>query len=320
MRNLLEKLLYFKDIHPIRFWGLIMGFLISIILLLGLIKLLLKYRSTRKTSVAQLTFSNEKKGNYENKTIERDASKRQFWFLKNKTINYRIFLIVGVIIGSVCTVLIFKSKIRIENLWVSNSEYVFGIDISHYQGSIDWAEVRNSQHPIEFVFIRATMGKDGKDERFNYNWLNAREKGYSRGAYHYYRPNENSTIQFNNYASSVELQVGDFTPILDIEMPSKFGSENLRAGVLNWLRLAEEKYGVKPIVYTGRHFYNEQLKGYIDDYPLWIASYSNEHRLRGIEWTFHQFTEKVIVKGIPTSVDGNNFKKELIDLRSLCLK
>ena len=59
------------------------------------------------------------------------------------------------------------------------------------------------------------------------------------GVYHYYKPNENSTDQFNNYSSSVILQAGDFPPILDIEEPSENGTENLREGVVNWLKLAE---------------------------------------------------------------------------------
>ncbi len=299
MRVLLEKLFYFKDIHPIRFWALVSGVLIIIALFLVLRKLFLNHKSAEKLRVGNVL-------------------RKQNRFLSHKKIY--LFLLTGLIAGGILIGYFFIPKVKMENLWISNSGYVFGIDISHYQGRINWPEVRNSKHPIEFIIIRATMGNDGKDSEFEYNWMKAKEKGYMRGAYHYYRPNENSSTQFKNYEASVDLKSGDFKPILDIEMPSKFGKENLRAGVQNWLRLAEEKYGVKPIVYTGRHFYNEQLKGYIDDYPLWIASYSNEYRLSGIEWTFHQFTEQVIVKGIPTSVDGNNFKRELIDLKGLCLQ
>lgn len=209
---------------------------------------------------------------------------------------------------------------RVENLSLSSSHYLFGIDVSHYQGSINWIEMRTSGHPIEYVFIRATMGIDGEDLRFKENWANANHNNYIRGAYHYYRPNENSAKQFKNYANSVRLVPGDFIPILDIEEESRFGMENLRAGVLNWLKLAEAEYGVKPMVYTGLTFYHQHLKGHIDDYPLWIAAYSGRHRVNGVAWDFHQFTEKTIVKGIKTFVDGNDFIGSREELNNLLMK
>jgi GH25 family lysozyme M1 (1,4-beta-N-acetylmuramidase) len=94
------------------------------------------------------------------------------------------------------------------------------------------------------------MGINGEDRFFEENWEKAKQYNYIRGAYHYYRPNENSLKQFENFKSVVKLDKGDFIPILDIEKESKFGRENLRTGVLNWLKLAEEEYGVKPMIYT----------------------------------------------------------------------
>lgn len=207
---------------------------------------------------------------------------------------------------------------RAENPFISSSKYVFGIDVSHYQGKINWREMRTSHHPIEFVFIRATMGVDGVDRRFATNWKQAKDYGYIRGAYHYYRPNENSTQQFENFKAQVKLGKGDFVPILDIEKESKYGRDNLRAGVLNWLELAEKEYGVKPMVYTGLNFYKHVLKGHIDDYPLWIAAYSGKHRLKNQRWDFHQFTEQVRIKGIGTTVDGNDFNGSLEALKRMC--
>lgn len=208
----------------------------------------------------------------------------------------------------------------IENPSISNTEYTFGIDISHYQGRINWNEMRTSKHPIKFVFIRSTMGIDGVDKRFRENWRNAKKHNYVRGAYHYYRPDENSAKQFKNYKEQVKIETGDFIPILDIEKESKYGRESLRKGVLNWLKLAEQEYGVKPMIYTGLNFYQHILKGHVDDYPLWIAAYSGKHRLKNEKWTFHQFTEKVCVKGIKTTVDGNDFKGKTEDLKKMLKK
>jgi len=234
------------------------------------------------------------------------------------------FLIIGILIGGFSSFLIFNQSFNFnitENTSLSkNSLYTFGIDISHYQGKINWSEVRSSHHPIEFVFIRSSMGQNGTDDEFKNNWKNAKKYNFLRGAYHYYRPNENSTLQFQNFSKKVKLIKGDFPPILDIERPSKFGDENLRKGVLNWLKLAEKYYGIKPVIYTGRKFYTDHLKGYVKGYPLWIASYSGKSKLRGLDWSFHQFTEQVRVKGIRNSVDGNDFKGEYSELVQMCLK
>ncbi|MGY5846605.1 GH25 family lysozyme [Salegentibacter sp. HM20] len=100
----------------------------------------------------------------------------------------------------------------------------------------------------------------------------------------------------------------------------KYGTENLVAGVLNWLKLAEEHYGVIPIVYTGSIFYQLYLNGRIESYPLWIAAYSGSNRLKGIDWHFHQFSDKIRIKGIPASVDGNSFKGEIEELLELLIK
>ena len=93
-----------------------------------------------------------------------------------------------------------------ENTAISNTEHTFGIDISHYQGKINWDKVKTSSHPIEYVFVRATMGKNRKDSKFLENWKNAQKHNYVRGAYHYYRPSENSTKQFNNFKSVVKIR------------------------------------------------------------------------------------------------------------------
>ncbi|MGY5846606.1 glycoside hydrolase family 25 protein [Salegentibacter sp. HM20] len=101
-----------------------------------------------------------------------------------------------------------------ENTWLTQTKQSFGIDISHYQGIIDWEKLSESDHDINYIFIRATMGADGKDYQFKNNWDNAKKNNYLRGAYHYYRPNENSELQFKNFSKRVKLSPGDFPPVL----------------------------------------------------------------------------------------------------------
>lgn len=88
---------------------------------------------------------------------------------------------------------------------ILNSKYFFGIYVSPYQGRINWSVVRTSHHPIEYVFIRAIMGTDGEDYQLKNNWLKSNNEGYIRGAYHYYRPNENLKEQFDNFAATVDF-------------------------------------------------------------------------------------------------------------------
>ena len=233
------------------------------------------------------------------------------------------FLIAAIIIGILVWDLHVKSKDKKttverakENISLTKSDYIFGIDVSHYQELIDWKLLCTTKHPIQFVFIRATMGINGKDIYFEKNWKEAKKHNFLRGAYHYFRPNENGTKQFEQFKQNVKLEKGDFYPVLDIEQESILGRIKLRKEVMEWLKLAEEHYGVKPIVYTGIKFYEDILKGHLDGYPLWIAAYSGKHKLTNVNWTFHQFTEKVKVNGINGFVDGNDFNGRLQDLKS----
>lgn len=327
MNNLLSSFYYFKAHHPIRFWAVIGLVLIVIII----ITIAIKYRKNKKKKAILLSEQNTENKEiinneeYIDKAVRKE-NKRSF--LKDYKVLLIAVVVQFVIIIGFIGVYLFKANTEnysrpynvTENTSISSSKYIFGIDISHYQGKINWTEVRTSHHPIEYIFIRATMGTNGKDKQFKRNWKYSKKHNFLRGAYHYYRPNENSTKQFNNFKSVVELKKGDFVPVLDIEKESRFGRKKLREGVLNWLKLAEEEYGVKPIIYTGLKFYKYILKGYVDDYPLWIAAYSGKHRLNGVEWTFHQFTENVRVKGIRASVDGNDFDGDINELKQLLIK
>lgn len=209
-------------------------------------------------------------------------------------------------------------KTTIETLENLNKNYIFGIDISHYNGTIDWEQIKASKFPIQFVFIRSSMGKNGVDKQFNLNYSKAKESGYLVGVYHYYRPNENSTQQFNHFNSVYSYKKGDLPPVLDIEEMGKNGEENLRKGLLNFLQLIEKNWGIKPIIYSGRTFYFSYIKDYFNNYPLWIAAYSGEQRVNLIHWEFYQFTEQLQIKGIQSAVDGNYYKGNLQDLKKMC--
>ena len=145
---------------------------------------------------------------------------------------------------------------------VPKGDYLFGIDVSEYQGIIKWNEIANinKKKKIDFVMIRSTAGKNHRDRYFTSNWRDSKETGLIRGAYHYFRPNENSLEQAEFFIKNVKLKPGDLPPILDIEELSDVQSENsLISGLKLWLDTIEDHYGVKPILYSGAYFYKKHL-------------------------------------------------------------
>lgn len=198
-----------------------------------------------------------------------------------------------------------------------------GLDVSEYQGRIRWTYVDTleNKYPLHFVFIRATVGKDRKDRQFNRNWLGAKENKMIRGAYHYYRPNENSLEQAALFIKTVTLDKGDLPPVLDIEkLPKNQSVENLKLGLRRWLNAVESHYGVKPIIYTGERYYDDFLKEEFSDYLFWIANYNFYREEIDEDWLFWQFTEKASVPGIKGNVDVNIYNGNLQQLRYITVE
>ena len=213
--------------------------------------------------------------------------------------------------------------LRTYEILTRHKDKVFGFDVSQYQGKIDWDKLSSSNEdfPLQFVFIRATAGKNLTDTSFKTNWIQSKEKGFVRGAYHYYRPNENSLKQADNFIKTVKLKKGDLPPVLDIEkIPSEQSLDSLRVGLQRWLDKVESHYGVKPIIYSGESFYTDFLQKEFKGYNLWIANYSFfEEEIRK-EWLFWQFTDKAELKGINGYVDINIYNGDLSELNTLKIK
>jgi len=185
---------------------------------------------------------------------------------------------------------------------------VVGFDVSQYQGEINWDKVKfvENTFSLDFVFIRATAGKDVTDACFSYNWAGAKKRKIIRGAYHYYRPNENSLEQAQNFIKAVKLRKGDLPPVLDIEaLPKDQPMDSLKSGLKRWLRKIDSHYKVRPIIYTGEKYYNAFLKDEFSEYTFWIANYNFFVEEMKDDWQFWQFTEKASVSGIPGNVDIN---------------
>lgn len=213
------------------------------------------------------------------------------------------------------------ADLRIFEIVSRHRDKVFGIDVSHYQGRINWDSLQNGNNdfPLHFVFVRSTAGDDGVDTQFKTNWRKAAKHGFLRGAYHYYRPNKNSVKQADNFIKTVKLKAGDLPPVLDIEqIPSEQSMDSLKSGLRRWLDKVEKHYGMKPIIYSGESFYTDFLREEFEGYELWIANYSFfEDEIRP-EWLFWQFTDKAKLNGIDGNVDVNIYNGSLPELKKMC--
>lgn len=202
------------------------------------------------------------------------------------------------------------AQARIHLVLTKHLDKTFGLDVSQYQGIVNWQVIDSIENkfPLHFVFIRATAGTSKVDSKFNANWSATKQHRLVRGAYHYYRPDESSIEQADNYIKTVKLQKGDLPPILDIEqMPKTQSIANMKLGLKRWLDRVEAHYKMKPIIYSGERYYEDFLKKDFPEYSFWVANYNFFEENIKDDWLFWQFTEKAVVNGIYEKVDLNIF-------------
>ncbi len=229
------------------------------------------------------------------------------------------------IIAAVCAMVgafIWYKDSQNENEWMFLGKFgiklplryaIHGIDVSHHNALINWDKLKaaNSEGvKIDFVFMKATEGATHSDKQFKRNWKEAKRVGMPRGAYHFYNPRVMSDRQAANFIAQVDLEYSDLPPVLDLEVSARKPDDIIIKGVGNWLRLIENHYGVKPIIYVNEHYYKKYIAGNFDEYPLWLAGYSRTHindLASNAHVLFWQHNEKGWVDGIKGFVDYNVF-------------
>ena len=202
---------------------------------------------------------------------------------------------------------------------------IHGIDISHHQGNIDWEELRDkgliNETPIRFVMIKATEGATTVDENFKDNFYQAREYGFTRGAYHFYSVYSSARQQANFFIKNVKLENGDLPPVLDVEQKPKYQTDaEFKASVMEWLETVESHYHVKPIIYTYYKFKLQYLSDPVfDQFPYWIAHYYVDKVEYEGPWKFWQHTDVGRLPGIKGNVDFNIYNGSFYELRKLTI-
>jgi lysozyme len=202
-------------------------------------------------------------------------------------------------------------------------EYVYGLDVSKWQGSVDWEAVAGAGYT--FVITRTNHGSY-IDEYFDANWSGIKAAGMIRGAYQYFEPALDVQEQAQTMIDMIgPLGPGDLPPVIDVEeadatvTPAEYAQ-----AVGEWIQLVEEATGRKPIIYTGRYFWQGNVAtDAFADYPLWHAQYPSSSCKppnnppadvcgcpniadQWTDWAMWQFTSSGVVPGITVNtVDVN---------------
>jgi lysozyme len=204
-----------------------------------------------------------------------------------------------------------------------------GIDVSHWQGAVDWSAVKADG--IRFVFAKATQHTSFADSRYAENKAGAEAAGIAFGAYHFADPmggTADAIAQADHFVDAADLRGRNLLPVLDMERDNGYSPRALRRWARAWLDRVEERLGVKAIIYTNYYFWRDELgdpqwfaqNGHV----LWIARYGASEPLvpaanwAGHGWTIWQHTDEGRVGGIKGNVDRNWF--DGTRLRSLKIK
>ncbi|MFC7219028.1 GH25 family lysozyme [Streptomyces polyrhachis] len=215
---------------------------------------------------------------------------------------------------------------------LSHGDGVQGIDVSHWQGAINWNSVRGSG--IQFAWTKATEGTSYKDSRFSANYSGAYYAGVIRGAYHFARPNSSSgATQANFFASNGGAWSRDnltLPGVLDIEnnpsgaMCYGLSQTSMRSWILDFYNTYKARTTRDVVIYTSPSWWNTCTGGWsgmATRSPLWVAHWTSNHtptKPTGFTaWTVWQYTSSGSVPGVAGNVDRDKFNGDRSRLLAL---
>lgn len=196
---------------------------------------------------------------------------------------------------------------------------VHGIDVSHYQGRIDWAEVARDPQ-VEYVYLKMSEGSNMIDNTYEYNHREARRHGLKVGVYHFFRANTTPEAQFQNFMSVYNKKQQDLLPVIDVELSNGVSESVFISRLERLLELITKEIGRRPIIYTGKHYYKKYMQGSkFRQYIYFIASYTTNPPIleNNDDYNIWQFSCKGSVRGIRGDVDlsclmGKHTLKEIM--------
>ncbi len=191
---------------------------------------------------------------------------------------------------------------------------VHGIDVSKWQGDIDWRKVKASG--VSFAFIKATEGKDRVDAKFADYWKQARQAGIPHAPYHFYYFCSSADEQADWFIRNVPKESMHLPPVLDVEWNAasktcklRPDAATVRSEMKRFMDRIEAYYGKRPIIYTSVDFHTDNLAGYFKDYHFWVRAVAKhpEEIYADRRWAFWQYTSTGVVPGVPGETDINVF-------------
>ena len=190
---------------------------------------------------------------------------------------------------------------------------VHGVDVSRWQGNIDWATLRS--RGANFAYIKATDGGDHLDPMFRKNWVGAGQAGLKRGAYHFFYWCRGGAEQAEWFIRNVPRGQNALPPVIDVEYnhqsscKKRPSPEKARAKMKAFMDRIEAHYGVRPVIYTSPDFYADNLRGHFKDYPFWLRSTAAhpQRRYGDRDWVFWQYSGTGLSHGVKGEIDLNVF-------------
>jgi GH25 family lysozyme M1 (1,4-beta-N-acetylmuramidase) len=187
-----------------------------------------------------------------------------------------------------------------------------GIDVSHYQGAINWTSVRNAG--IRFAFIKATEGVSILDSRFAANYVGAYNAGVIRGAYHFARPAASSGAAQANYVAdhggAWSADSRTLPAALDLEAGcAGLSQASMRSWIQSFLNQYRARTGRYAIIYTTTSWWTSCTGNWTGPWstsPLWIARWASSPGTLPAGapfWSFWQYTSSGSVSGVSGAVD-----------------
>lgn len=199
-------------------------------------------------------------------------------------------------------------------------ELVHGIDVSHYQGVINWPKVAATR--VVFAYMKATEGITYQDPSFNTNIAKASATKLKLGAYHFFEADDEPEQQLNNFLAVIRGKPLNLAPMVDVEVTDQQSAEELKQRLAVFLQQLKKATGCTPLIYSYRSFWQSDIGVQFNDYPFWLADYASKPSPpSGIaNWLIWQYSESGTVAGINAPVDMDVMVDGKSSLRQIACK
>ncbi len=195
----------------------------------------------------------------------------------------------------------------------SHKYEIRGVDVSHHNGDINWAQLRNEG--ISFAYIKATEGLSHKDRSYRNNYLKSKQSDIKAGAYHFYTFGLDGVMQAQHFIHVAKVDGNDLIPAIDVEhsLINIYSSDkDYQERVIVELQKMEQAlfdyYGVHPIIYTNKDCYKLYIKKHFPENLIWMSDLRNEPTIQDNEWVIWQFSHTGVINGAMGDIDLNYFR------------